>query len=239
MENNKILLSAAAGLALVLTAVQVQAHCIAGQDCIPDPCNTHHGGACPPEIEQSMEAMRAVRQQASEIQKVFTVVEIETIEAPVDSAGRVEAVPKVELPPVNGSPAPARPNPSTGTDQSQPVPMTPAEFARQALPVRSERDLDLVKQGVLDGSRELLDAAASEDIASRLPSGESGRMKMQHLNFSSEALNQLRQYHDVMEKTRDMIGRGEMNISEDKWEEMEKLYRYTQSIIQRRGVPGE
>lgn len=233
--GNKIFLSIAAGLAIILTAAQTQAHCMAGQECRPDPCNTHHGGTCSREIEQSMGAMQAVREQAAEIQKVFTVVEIETIAAPVDPSGRVETVPKVELPVVNRSPA--RPDPSADTGQSTPM-MTPAEFARQALPVRGERDLDLVKQGVLDGSRELLDAAASEDIASRLPNGESGRMKMLDLNNSSEALKQLRQYNGVMEKTRD-IGREGITISNDMWGDMEKLNRYTQSIIQRQGVSGE
>jgi hypothetical protein len=225
--------SAVVGLAGVMPS-QVLAHCYAGQVCTPDPCNTHHGGQCPPEVQRSLDAVQTMQKQAASgaAQKVFTVVEIETLKVPIDPSGQTKIVPQVEMP---------NPGSSSGTISTWPqnsptklpAPMTPAAFARQALPVRNAQDLDFLKQGVLDSSRELLDVAASDNTVSKTTATASGRILVQHLNISSEALNQLIQYNKIMGQTSGMIGQGKIPLSKQLWEELEQLTRYTQSIIQR------
>lgn len=226
------------------------AHCYAGQVCVPDPCNTHHGGTCPPKVQQSIDAMHTMQEQASSgaVKEVFTVVEIESLDVPVDSSGQSKTVPDVEMPKPEMSKSASTPESrslpqdSPAKKQSSAPPMTPAEFARQGLPVRNEQELNILKQGVLDSSRELLDVAASaanDNMVSKYKKADavSGRMSVQHLNFSSEALNKLRQYSKIMEETRGMIGQEKIYLSEEKWSEIEKLNRYTQSVIQQEGAP--
>lgn len=235
MKPKKILLGLA-GVAIGLMAAVpslVLAHCYAGQVCVPDPCNTHHGGTCSPEIQKSIDAMQIMQKQASSgaVQKIFTVVEIETLEVPANSSGNTKIVP-VEIPTPGSSPGSISPFPQ--------IPMTPTEFAKRALPIRNAQDLDILKQGVLDTSRELLDVAASEasDKAVAKKSGTtSGRMLVQHLNFTSATFIKLKQYSKIMEETRDMIGQGDISLIDAKWTEIEKLNRYTQSIIQQEGEP--
>lgn len=235
MKLEKILFGAT-GAAISLMAFMpspVLAHCYAGQVCVPDPCNAHHGGTCSPEIQKSIDAMQTMQKQASSgaVQKIFTVVEIETLEVPANSSDNTKIVP-VEIPKPGSSPESILPFPQT--------PMTPTEFAKRALPIRNAQELNILKQGVLDSSRELLDVAASEasDKAVSKKSGTtSGRMLVQHLNFTSATFNKLQQYSKIMEETRDMIRQGDISLIDAKWTEIEKLNRYTQSIIQQEGVP--
>ena len=243
MRNIKFILAVMGVMSLMPVAMKAMAHCNAGQECIPDPCNTHHGEKCPPAVQESINALQSMQQQASAgvAQRVFTVIEIETINLPVDPSGTARIVPKIEMPIVSDqAKAPSSPSQLTPFPDGNPRPMTPTEFIKHGLPVSDAQGLNAVKQGVLDSSRELLDVSASDDVANKTPGAASGRMKALHLNFASETFKKLQQYDTVMKITLDKIGQGQMPLSKNQKTEMEKLYRYTQSVIQLEGgIPNE
>ena len=247
MKNRRIVFGAAGilGSLLVVTVAPVHAHCYAGQVCIPDPCNSHHGGTCPPTIQASLGATQSMEKLNSSgaVNEIFTVVEIESLNAPVNPSGETKILPAFEMPRSSPTSKASSPGQPAAPVPSDPSPMTPAVFAMQALPIRSDRDLDIVKQGVLSSSRELLDvvgsAASENEVGKTAGRPLSARMSSQRLKFSSEALRQLQQYDRIMTSTLGMIGQGEIPITENKWTEMEKLMRYTQSIIQVQGAPNK
>jgi hypothetical protein len=214
-----------------LLASPTSAHCYAGQHCTPDPLNLHHGGAgVPPEVKEVAGALRNIAGQASAgaVAGVFTVVEIETLEVPAGPAGRAAFVPKIELAKIDP------PKNAAAAAQLTAWPLSPAAFARQALAVQTPENIALVKQGVLDSSRTLLDVAASDKMVTASTATASARMLAHHLAVSSEALAQLRQYDAIIGKTREL--KGSTRVTAALWTDMEKLSRYSQNILQRGAV---
>lgn len=223
-----------------VTPTVVSGHCNPGQECMPDPLNLHHGGLAKatPEVRDFVGVMENMNQATTQ-ESLREIILVPKIRAPVDPQTELPRLPKLDLPPGGIS---AETNLSPGAGQPLPTrrvvrkpagrPLTPAEFARQGLPIRSANDVDTVSRGVLDVSRALLNASAIERVAKEEAQVSSGRLTSVNLDITNEALKKLRAYDRIMQETRDRARMGDLNLSQEVLTDLERVYRATQSIIQ-------
>lgn len=221
-------------MAVAVLSRPAAGHCVTGLPCVFDPTHTH-GGDVSPEVKQYTGALQNAQRQAGSvvIQRVFTVPKIQ---APLDPQTQRPGLPEIGVPPGLGA---RPPKTLTSTPDGEkplsvaPPPLTPAEFARQGLPVQSAADFNMVARGVMDGTRELLNAGALERIMREAPDARAGRVMQNNIANVSQTLEKLRAYNKIMQDAKERARTGRLDPNtRNVLTDLEYVYRHTQEIIQ-------
>ncbi len=167
------------------------------------------------------------------------VLRIYKVQMPVDLKGGGPILPKLSKAPGKPSTAPSPEGDGITTDSSAhvtTVPLSPAEFARIAPHIKTEKDLEIVQRAIANVTRTMLNVRAEDKIAAKNAGTAANvimRINMMKLGPTYDAL---KRYDALLEKAVQLSQSGDLSITA-RTKDLERVREYTQGVVDTSEVP--